>query len=41
MIFFFAAGWDGWTIMVAGAVLVFSALWLYAELGIEAPFERK
>ena len=40
MIFFFAAGWDGWTIMVAGAVLVFSALWLYAELGIETPFER-
>ena len=40
MFFFFAAGWNAWTITVAGAVLVFSALWLYAVLGMEKPFER-
>ena len=40
MFFFFAAGWNAWTISVAGAVLLFSALWLYAVLCIEKPFER-
>ena len=31
MVFFFAAGWEGWTIMTAGAVVLAAALWLYSD----------
>jgi hypothetical protein len=31
MVFFFAAGWEGWTIMTAGAAVLAGALWLYSD----------
>ena len=31
MIFFFAAGWGGWTVMAAGLALTTGALWLYSD----------
>ena len=31
MVFFFAAGWEGWTIMAAGAAVLAGALWLYSD----------
>jgi hypothetical protein len=31
MIFFFAAGWDSWTVMAAGLALTIGALWLYSD----------
>ena len=31
MFFFFAAGWESWTVMAAGAAVLVGALWLYSD----------
>jgi hypothetical protein len=31
MFFFFAAGWEGWTVMAAGAAILVGAVWLCSD----------